>query len=265
MKCVALLFLLINLVQNTNPQDSPKDCLLNSEIKKRLSPFLKENSSLLKASTFYFKKNWDSTLVHTNVLLNRPSISSYIKEYAHFFRGQSFQNKAMPLEAKAEFLQISKTFEFHPIVQMDLGKIALDDKEREYKKALSIFKELLKLSDERELFIEKRKIQNNLGVSYMHLEKYAEAERYLKESIKNETDQLVLVDGYTNLGSAYYNQYMDDKAMPYFKKAYDLLKTDSLFSNKNKEKQAVAYNMSEIEESRKNFKEALRYLKESQR
>ena len=272
MRCSSTFLLFIVLTQNIHSQTTSKDSVLNIEIKKRISPFLKD-STFTKAANFYFKKNWDSTLVYTNKLLVTSKTTPYTKDYIHFFRGQSSKNKKSYDEAKIQFTSISKTFDFYYLVQMYLAEIAIDVDE--YEKAISILKELTQLSDEEYQLINKNIILNNIGIAYLCQKKYANASFYFQESIKNEKDSIELIGRYNNIANLYYNQYMDDIAINYFTYAYDLSKKVKLFPSttvpsllrrNNKileEKYISAFNMAIVEENRKNFQKSLNYLKES--
>ena len=152
MRCFSTFLLFIVLTQNIYSQTTSKDSVLNLEIKKRLSPFLKD-STFTKAANFYFEKNWDSTLVYTNKLLVTSKTTPYTKDYIHFFRGQSFWNKESYDEAKIQFTSISKTFDFYYLVQTYLAEIAIEDDE--YEKAIPILRELTQLSDEEYQLIDK--------------------------------------------------------------------------------------------------------------
>ncbi|WP_430412688.1 ATP-binding protein [Kordia sp.] len=105
------------------------------------------------------------------------------------------------------------------------------------------------------------RIKDNIGICYLHLQNYAEAEPYLTKSIlllEQAKDTIQLIGSYGNLATLYYEQYKDAQAIPYFIKAYELAKhTDDFKSKKN-----TAKNMAVVEENRKNFPKAIEYLKE---
>ncbi|WP_299107858.1 tetratricopeptide repeat-containing sensor histidine kinase [uncultured Tenacibaculum sp.] len=273
MKSFPLFFLAFFILHNLFSQTKSKDDLLKIEIQKKISPFLK-NSNLLKASKFYFEKNWDSTIVYTDKVLNLSKGNSHLNNYTHFFRGHSFKNKKLNNEAEIQFKQISKDFEFYYIVKMYLGELALINKD--YEKAISILKELTKLSNEKYSYIKRKNILNNIGISYLLLKNFKDAEIYFKESIKNEKDTIELIGNYINIANLYYERYIDNIAIKHFNRAYNLSKAVKLLSNvsntydyqKNKdiltEKERTAFNMSVVEENRKDFEKALMYMKEAQ-
>ncbi|WP_272151923.1 tetratricopeptide repeat-containing sensor histidine kinase [Tenacibaculum aiptasiae] len=147
---------------------------------------------------------------------------------------------------------------------------------KKFENSLSYFKELE--SKEELTYIYKSDISNNIGLCYLFLKNYNEAEKYLKESYQNEKDTLQLVKKYANIGNLYYIRYKDDIAIPYFEKAYNLakkLKIDTIglsFSEINEKKRKIfkrkkitVRNMAIIEENRKNLQKALLYRKEMER
>ena len=94
----------------------------------------------------------------------------------------------------------------------------------------------------------------------LHFDK---ADVYLSKSIETvekKGDTVKLISSYGNLATMYYDQYIDHKAIPYFKKAYVLSKKVDNYELKKK----AANNMSIVEENRKNYLKALTYRKESQ-
>ncbi|MGH1385939.1 ATP-binding protein [Kordia sp.] len=101
---------------------------------------------------------------------------------------------------------------------------------------------------------------HNLGVSYLHLKNYTQAEINLLESYEldlQKKDTLNLALSSLDIGNLYYEQYKDSLAISYFKKGL-------LFAEKSKDLdvlESALKNMSVVEENRKNFSEALAYRK----
>ncbi|WP_243693051.1 tetratricopeptide repeat-containing sensor histidine kinase [Tenacibaculum skagerrakense] len=122
--------------------------------------------------------------------------------------------------------------------------------------------------------MKRKNIINNIGVSYLLLKKYSIAEKYFLEILKKEKDTIELIGNYNNIANLYYNQYIDDIAINYFTKAYNLskilkLSSDNIDSNQFEldrkilnEKGTAAFNMAIIEENRKDYQKALKYRKE---
>ncbi len=105
---------------------------------------------------------------------------------------------------------------------------------------------------------------HNLGISYMHLENYKDANENLMQSHQlnlkyaNSSD---LAYSSMDLANLYYEQYMDSIAIVYFKQGLDYAKE----SDDLEILEAAYQNMGVVEENRENFKKALFYKKESQK
>ncbi|MWB96358.1 GHKL domain-containing protein [Flavobacterium sp. GA093] len=231
--------------------------LLNDEIKNKAKEFNKE-VNFNKAQLFFFENNWDSTLVYSMKQLS-SSENKELKDYCHYFRAISFYKKKLFKEAQKEFKQISSGFSFYYKVKLYLGEIAL--KQDKPKNALQYFQEVEKLPHEGTYDFNRSSVLHNIGLCYLHLEKFDKAEEYLFKGAKLQElakDSLMLTGSYMDIASLYYNQYKDDLAIPYFKKAYDLSKKIKSFELRR----TATLNMAVVEENRKNFPLSLTYRKE---
>ena len=238
-------------------EQSHIDKLLEATIKKNIVKYKKE-VNFSKAQLFFIEKKWDSTLVYSMKAL---TISKNIElvDYCHYFRGFSFRNKKLYNEAKKEFNKISSEFKFYFKVKVNLGEIALEQKE--FKTALYYFKKIEKLPNESNYDFKSSIILHNIGLCYLHLNKFDKAEEYLFKSAQLQEiqkDTLLLIGSYVDIANLYYTQYKDDQAIPYFEKAYELSRKVKSFNLKS----ATAMNMAVVEENRKNFPLALTYRKE---
>ncbi|MFB9077253.1 ATP-binding protein [Flavobacterium procerum] len=237
-------------------QNKKTDNLLELQIKAKVLKY-NDQINFNKAQRFFFEKNWDSTLVYSMKQLSKTK-NKELKDYCHYFRGISFQNKKILDQAKKEFGQISSEFDFYYKVNFSLGEIALQQNKLE--EALSYFNSIDKLH-ERSYDFKKSSVSHNIGLCYLHLGNFAKAEKYLFESTRLqeiEKDTLLLIGSYMDLANLYYIQYKDNEAIPYFEKAYNLSKKVKSFDLKR----AAAKNMAAVEENRKNFQTALVYRKE---
>ncbi|CAM1372868.1 tetratricopeptide repeat-containing sensor histidine kinase [Tenacibaculum xiamenense] len=245
-------------------------CVLISQeikIKKHTYFFQKLDSlsnkkKLLKTTSQYFKTGlWDSVLVNSSkALLNKND--SAIFSYYHYMRGYSFMRKSIFKESKALFKKIPKQFPFFYKVINNLGGIALE--KNNFKEALSYFKQIetkkLSFFDE----IKETSLLNDIGVCYIHLKDYENANSYLSKYlnlIEKNQNKIELTEAYNNIANLYYEQYKDAIAIRYFTKAYNLALETSSYDLKRK----TAKNMSIVEKNRKNFEKALEYLKEEKR
>ena len=140
-------------------QEQLEPSLFNKLLLQESSSFMKE-TAFAKAQTFYFAKQWDSTLVYTSKQLNQTITNKKIADLCHFFRGHAFYNKKIFGEAEKELELISEDFAFGSRVTMYLGNIALED--NDFKKALGMFRELESLSTEQLHGIDKQNIEENI-------------------------------------------------------------------------------------------------------
>ncbi|WP_441766349.1 tetratricopeptide repeat-containing sensor histidine kinase [Flavobacterium sp. W22_SRS_FK3] len=180
-----------------------------------------------------------------------------LKDYCYYFRAISFREKMLLKEAKKEFDRVSDNFQFYYKVKINLGEIALE--QREFENALHYFREIETLSENK--FFYRSSVLHNIGLCYLHLKKFEKSEEYLFKSSKlheKENDTLLLIGSYMDIANLYYIQYKDNQAIPYFKKAYHLSKKIKSFDLKK----TAAKNMAAVEENRKNFQTALVYRKE---
>ena len=251
----SILFFVSFFVFSQEPQNVGS--LMNIEIKAKSREF-NEDVNFDKAQTFFRESNWDSTLVYSMKEIS-SSKNKVLIDYCHYFRGISFKEKKLLNESKKEFDKISNSFRFFYKVKMKLGEIAVDQKE--FKKALQYFQQIEKISGITAHDMKNSTVLHNIGLCYLHLKKFDKSEEFLYKGAKLqeiEKDTLLLIGSYMDLANLYYEQYKDDKAIPYFERAYHLSKKVNSFNLKR----AAAKNMAAVEENRKNFPLALTYRKE---
>jgi signal transduction histidine kinase len=228
----------------------------NNEIKMNARKF-NEEINFNKAQSFFIDKKWDSTLVYSMKQLDLGKIG-LLKDYCHYFRGYSFKEKKLLTEAKKEFDKIAGKFKFYYKVRINLGEIALEQNKPEL--ALDYFMPIEKLSEASYDF-KKSNALHNIGLCYLHLGKFDKAEMYLFKASKLQevqADTLLLIGSYMDIATLYYEQFKDNEAIPYFKKAYYLSKKVKSFELKKN----ATLNMAIVEENRKKFLPALVYRKE---
>ncbi|WP_300490922.1 HAMP domain-containing sensor histidine kinase [Flavobacterium sp.] len=244
-------------------------CFQFALAQQNYSPFEKEiiakskpllgDPDFAKAQGFFLQKEWDSCFVYTLKQLSIENQKKEIQNFCHFFRGFGFKAKKLFKESKKEFQFISNDFPFHNHIKMFLGEIALEEKQ--FNTAIHYFNAIEQLHPDLLLGIKKSSVKHNLGLCYLHLEKYDKAEHYLLEELQLEeaqNDTAVLVGSYGDIATLYYDQYKDKLAIPYFEKAYHLSKK----VNNYQLKQNAALNMAVVEENRKDYIKALTYRKE---
>jgi Tfp pilus assembly protein PilF len=79
-----------------------------------------------------------------------------------------------------EFKNVSNNFQFYYKVKINLGDIALE--QREFKDALHYFQEIEKLPNSDVYDFKKSDVFHNIGLCYLHLGKFDNAEGYLFKS-----------------------------------------------------------------------------------
>ncbi|KAB1158387.1 sensor histidine kinase [Tenacibaculum aiptasiae] len=217
-----------------------------------------QKEDLKRIHTFFKQKEWDSTLIHSYVLLKDTKDKKLIN-YIHFLRARSFKKKNVLDQSLKEYQLISNAFPFYSYTKGAIGQIYL--LQNKYKKALKIFLDLEKNYFNIKYKPQQSAILHNIGLCYFHLSKFKEAEKYLLNSTslqEKKKDTILLIGSYMDIANVYYEQYKDNEAIPFFKKAYELSKKTSNFKIKRK----AALNMAVVEENRKDLAKALVYRKE---
>ncbi|WP_075341661.1 ATP-binding protein [Tenacibaculum agarivorans] len=265
LKLLSFFFFLLSFIlhsQNNNIEDKLFSAIFEKSKKNH------SNDDFKKASIFFIQKNWDSTLIFTQKTLKKSPKEKSIKNLSFFYRGVSLFRQQVYHEAENQFGLISNDFEFINKVQVYLGAINL--KLKKYEKAISYYQKLTKLPNKESLYLNEAILFDDLALCYFFLGNYNEAESYFKKSNVYEKDTLNLIDSYINIANLYYQQYKDNIAIPYFKKAYNLSKKINVDKKKFSEKDRKIYyrksvatkNMAVVEENQKNLKKALLYRKE---
>ncbi len=240
-------------------QELSKNDIFIKTLEKKANEFRKE-FNFNKAQSFFIKRNCDSTLVYSMKQIHSSS-NKELADYCHYFRGSCFREKKLFKEAIFELNSVSKNFKYYPLISKDLGETTLELKE--FKKAIHYFEAVEKLPITNNQGYKISIIYENLGICYLHINQFKEAEKYFFKSLtfqKNEKDSVSLIGLYMDIANLYYLQYKDQLAIPYFEKAYFLSKQIKDFDTKRRS----AKNMAVVEENRGKFKQALAYRKESE-
>lgn len=213
---------------------------------------------LSKLVVFAQNENWDSVLVNTQKCLQQVKDPKLL-DFIHYYRAEAFHKKGIFKYALKEFDQVRNDFEFYTMVRFNKGGIFLS--QEKYDQALNLFKSI-DTSDQKGIqTIRLDALFHNTGICYLHLGKYIESETYFLraiQKIKIRNDNEFLISSYMDLANVYYEQYLDDKAILYFEKAYEL----SRKYGTGELKQNAALNMAVVEENRKHYDLALKYRKE---
>ncbi|MEM1260437.1 MAG: hypothetical protein AAGH81_18075, partial [Bacteroidota bacterium] len=141
--------------------------------------------------------------------------------------------------------------------QLVLSEIYI--KELDFKSAIEVL-EHWKSNHYKNASRNSRVFLHNLGLAYLHSAQYKKAEENLRESYelnKRFKDTLGLARSSLDLANLYYVQYLDDQAIPLFKKGLYYAKK----ANDLKVLQNAYLNMSVVEENRKAYAKAIAYRK----
>lgn len=219
-------------------------------------------SKLLKKETFrnaysfYKEKNFDSCYVYSSKAIQLTKEQKEL-DILNYFQGSSAIRKKIYKQALENILSISKRDGYETLKQQKLGRIYFSLKS--YDKAIYHYKKWENLSYKSSVKLKKNAFRN-LGLCYIHKKEYKKAKEYFSKelSLLENNDTLALVRAKMDLANVYYNQYLDDDAIPLFKEAYDLAKS---FSDVEL-KQFTAQNMAVVERNRKRYKESVEYYRE---
>ena len=176
----------------------------------------------------------------------------------HYIYGVSASQKGFNTIALKKLESIPSAFSFKHLVDYNLGSIALENSA--FSKAISHYNSALNsnmIKSNHKLKI----LYHNIGICYLHLKKYNESELFLLKELdiaQKTKDTLSTIYAKLDLGNLFYQQYKDDKAIPYFEQAYAHAQ---LFSNA-RAKQNTAQNMAVVEKNRNRYKESVRYYTE---
>ena len=257
-KIQKILFLFLFLPSIVFSQEEKKLNYFDVAIQKKARS-LKHENNFSRAQYFFFKKEWDSTLVYTTKQLNHYNDLD-TKAYCHYFRGYSLRKKGLYKQARIEFDLIDKSFKYYHMVDNNIGLLFYYEKK--FKKAITYFlkaeKAILIYKDESQI----ANLYVNIGICYLHLKQFTKAEFYLKKEVILNPKHITksVINANTNIANLYYLQYKDQQAIDYFLKAYNLSKNIKDFNLK----QTTAFNMAIVEENKGNYKKALVYRTESE-
>ena len=226
--------------------DVEKNCL-NSINKKEFC----------KAFDFYRSFAYDSCYVYSSKLIPITE-DSYEKDVLNYIQGVSADNKKLYKKALENFNEISELSKLRSFKYLKLGTLNL--KLKKYDLAIiNYFKWEDDKSQVKDISL-KKEGYHNLGLCFIHQKDYKQAKKYFDKEFNliEAKDTLSVIRAKMDLANVYYNQYLDDEAIPLFQEAYDLAK---LFSSIEMKQQA-SKNMAVVEKNRKRYKESVQYYAE---
>ncbi len=213
-----------------------------------------KNKTFCEALKFYKEKQYDSCYAYSAKVLLLTKNEEEIN-YLNFIQGYSACKKRLYQKALLNLHSISDDDKNAFEKQNLLGNVYLNLKR--YNESIAYYEKALEKKPEE---YRKKNIYHNIGLSYVHKKEYSKAKEYFSKELNliQKNDTLALVRAKMDLASVYYNQYLDDEAIPLFKEAYELAKT---FSDVEL-KQYTAKNMAVVEKNRKNYQKSIEYYME---
>ncbi|CAM1355424.1 ATP-binding protein [Tenacibaculum ascidiaceicola] len=207
-----------------------------------------------KALIFYKKKKHDSSYAYSSKgLLSAGNVEE--KDILNYIQGSSAIRKGLYKKALKSLSSISKNSSYEFLKNRQLGITYLNL--RKFDSAIFFLKKFELKGIEVENVDVNKDVLHNLGLSYVHKKDYIKAKEYFQKELKliESQDTAATIRTKMDLANVYYNQYLDDEAIPLFIEAYDLAK---LFSDLEL-KQYTAKNMAVVEKNRKNYQKSVDY------
>lgn len=210
-----------------------------------------------KAFKFYKDKTYDSCYVFSEKALLDKGLNIKKRDFLNYISGFSAINKGLNKKALSSFKLISDDSFIRNLKYFQLGRVYLSLKS--FDKSIE---NLLIWEDNSADFSDHLKQIgfHNLALSFLHKKKYKKAKKYFNKELKQlgVNDTLALIRTKMDLANVYYNQYLDDEAIPLFEEAYILAKSFTDIELK----QYTSKNMAVVERNRKRYKESVGYYRE---
>jgi len=214
------------------------------------------NAIFCKTIDFYKNKQYDSTYVYSSKALAFSKTDNE-KDFFNCLLGFSSFINGFHKQALLSVNQISERKEYKQIKLYLLGHIYLNLKK--YDDAIQNIEEWI-LNDSYEKISERKVMYHNLALSYIHKKDYFKAKINFDKELYliSADDTLSIIRTKMDLANVYYEQYIDNEAIPLFQEAYNLAKD---YSN-IEWKQYTAKNMAIVERNRRRYKESVKYYDE---
>ena len=178
-------------------------------------------------------------------------------DYFYSIHGYSALTKGFYKKSLSSLNSISDSKNYAQLKNYLLASVYLNQKKYE-KSVVHYERWLSKDKDSNEVI--RKAVLRNLGLSYIHLKKYDVAKDYFNKELTliKKTDTASMISAKMDLANVYYNQYLDNDAIPLFLESYNLAKS---FSDVEL-KQNSSLNMAVVERNRKGYKESVEYYRE---
>ncbi|WP_143305944.1 sensor histidine kinase [Chitinophaga vietnamensis] len=181
---------------------------------------------------------------------------AHLIEWNIYLRGKLPQKGAAALQ-QAIAIARERRFPLAAEARSDLAVLYFNA--RQYQQALTCYAAIQRMPGFDTSASLQRTVFNNTALCYLYLEKYQEAETFHQKSLQLETalrDTTGIATSYLNIGDLYYEQYLDKKAIPYWKKSLALAQQQrSLAVQQN-----ASYNLFVAMKNLGNYHAATNYL-----
>ena len=181
-------------------------------------------------SHVYFQ-NGQLTLAHEAVLKAIEQLSNKDQEaifYALLLKAEILDQKSLfqdAIRSYQEALDSYNDINHDLLTKINSAIAAIYLNQNKFEEALSYFKIWEKTGINQEICQNLKVNFHSIGLCYLHLEDYKNAEVYLQKSkalSEEQQDTLSLAISHMDLANLYYEQYLDNKAIPHFKKGLQL-------------------------------------------
>ncbi|CAL2086134.1 conserved hypothetical protein [Tenacibaculum sp. 190524A05c] len=257
MKIILTFIFILNFTYSISQSIRPKSKLNDLY---RLSHGICEESkdeNFCLALEYYKSDELDSCYIYSSKALLSNNINETKNDILKYLLGSSALHKEIYQKAYENLISISKNSSIDFLRNKQLGSVCINLKK--YKEAILYLEKLLTKVDNFDS-IAIREVYHNLGLCYVHTKEYDKAKLYFNKEFtlikKNDTSSIIRAK--MELANVYYNQYLDDDAIPLFLESYNLSKS---FSDVEL-KQNSALNMAVVERNRKGYKESVKYYRE---
>ncbi|CAL2086059.1 tetratricopeptide repeat-containing sensor histidine kinase [Tenacibaculum sp. 190524A05c] len=227
------------------------------ELLKNISLEVCESKPLFcKAYNYYNLRLYDSCYVYSGKAL-LTSNNYKEKDILNYIQGISAIKKNLYKKALKNILSIRDNSFIESLKESQLGNIYLNLKQ--YDNSIKHYLIWEGLDNVKDSKITKN-AYHNIGLSYIHLKDYDSAKQYFDKefSLIKKSDTSSIIRAKMDLANVYYNQYLDDDAIPLFLESYNLAKSFTDIELK----QNSALNMAVVERNRKGYRESVQYYRE---
>ncbi len=219
------------------------------------------HNSLVALQQNYLDEAYTYSLQTIAALENKKDTA--LVQYAYFIKAKVLHYKHLYQESIAQYqLLLEKHARDAAIISQiysNMGEAWLE--QEQYEKALQWLASWEQLFLSGADFVSTKNYYHNKALCLFHLEKYPESEALFLKNIeleKQNKDSLGLAISYMNLANQYYNQYLDSKAIPYFKLSLLCAKSAGDLSILK----SAYLNAAVVDENRKLYPSALAYRKQ---